>query len=64
MDSCTVSASELFQRAKEMLNDGNTHVTITLVEPDEELPASVSFEAWKAGSDYSVGYDSIESIDA
>ena len=48
-----VSASALFQRAKEMLNDGMDYVVISLVEPDnsvpnDPLPASVHFEAFKA----------------
>lgn len=64
MDSCTVSASELFQRAKEMLNDGNTHVTISFLESDGVMPDAVCFEAWKSGSDHSTGYDFIESIES
>lgn len=48
-----VSASALFQRAKEMLNDGMDYVAISLMEPDDTLeddplPASVHFEAFKA----------------
>lgn len=62
MDSCIISASELFQRAKEILNDGNTHVEIQFIESDGEMPDSIGFEAWRNGSDFGVGYDPIESL--
>lgn len=62
MDSCVISASELFQRAKEILNDGNTHVEIQFIESDGEMPDSIGFEAWRSGSDFGVGYDPIESL--
>lgn len=61
MSSCVVSASELFQRAKEMLNDGNTYVKIDFIEPDGEIPAMLGFSAWKNGG-MEVGYDPIESV--
>ena len=61
MDSCTVSASELFQRAKEILNDGNTHVTVSFSESDGVMPDAICFEAWKDGQEFAVGYDPVES---
>ena len=47
-----ISASELYQRAKEMLNRGMDYVAISLMEPDDSdpddpLPACVHFEAYK-----------------
>ncbi len=48
-----IGASDLFQKAKEMLNDGMDYVVISLMEPDNTvpdlpLPASVHFDAFKA----------------
>ena len=45
-----ISASELYQRAKEMLNRGMDYVSISLMDPDDSvpddpLPACVHFEA-------------------
>lgn len=47
-----VSASDLFQKAKEILNSGMDLVEISLVEPDisdpdDPLPACVHFNAFK-----------------
>lgn len=63
MDCCTVSASELFQLAKDMLNDGNDFVSISLLESDGEMPDAVSFEAWKSRSDHAFGYGALYSAD-
>ena len=47
-----ISASELYQKAKEILNDGMDYVAISFMEPDEidtddPLPAAVHFDAFK-----------------
>ena len=46
-----ISASELFQKAKEILNDGRDFVEISLMQPDnsdsdDPIPASVHFDAF------------------
>lgn len=46
-----ISASELFRKAKEILNDGREFVEISLMEPDnsdpeDPIPASVHFDAF------------------
>lgn len=40
-----VKASELYQLAKEIINDGMDYVEISLIEADSESPACVSFSA-------------------
>ena len=40
-----VNASELYRLTKEIVNDGMDYVEISLMEPDDDLPAAVHFEA-------------------
>ena len=64
-----IKVSELYQKAKEMLNDGMDYVEISLCEPDttdpdDPLPASVHFEAFKKTSSFEgVDYEDIEVAD-
>ena len=60
-----ITASELYQKAKEILNDGMDYVVITLQEPDNSvpdfpLPAAVGFEAFKKNGDDRVNYEEID----
>lgn len=58
-----VSASELYRLAEEIVNDGMDYVEITLMEPDEELPAAVHFEAVrKAGLEIWEDYEELEVV--
>lgn len=65
-----VSASELFQKAKEILNSGMDRVEISLIEPDisdpdDPLPACVHFYAFKAGSPESrIDFEEIDVIES
>lgn len=45
----TVSVSDLYKLAKDMLNDGMDYVEISFIEQDEddEIPPSLNFEASK-----------------
>lgn len=54
-----ISASELYQRAKEILNAGMDFVEISLCEPDDSvpddpLPASVHFDAFRKSTPFEV----------
>lgn len=44
-----VKTSDLLKVAKELVEEGMDYVEISLSEPDEELPAMVSFCAAEAG---------------
>lgn len=63
-----ISASELYQRAKEILNAGMDYVEISLCEPDDSypddpLPASVHFEAFKKSTPFeAVIFDDIDVV--
>mgnify|MGYP006988891028 CR=1 FL=1 len=59
-----VSASELYQKAKEILNDGMDYIEISLMEPDEDLPAAVHFQAWKKNAEYDVDYEEIDVVES
>ena len=60
-----IPASELYQKAKEILNDGMEFVEISFMEPDEEddLPAAVHFEAYRASDFGSTDYEEIDVVD-
>lgn len=66
----TISASELFQKAKEILNDGMDCVTIDLFEedttdPDDPIPACVHFSAFNTSRPYEeIDYESIDVVDS
>lgn len=66
MDSMriTVSVSALYQKAKEMLNDGMDYVDIFISDEDEELPPAIFFSAWtKRAPEMAVDYDVIEAAE-
>lgn len=64
----TISASELFQKAKEILNDGMDRVTIDLFEedttdPEDPIPACVHFSAFRSSRPYEeIDYESIDVV--
>lgn len=59
----TIRVSDLYARAKEMLEDGKDYVTITLEEPDTdpdfEAPACITFSAFRKDSFGSTEYDEL-----
>ena len=61
-----VRASELFQKAKEILNDGMDFVELEYLEadnsfPDDPLPPSIVFSAFKKSDPLmSIDYEEIE----
>lgn len=63
MDEIEISVKDLYERAKQMLDDGMDTVVLRLVEPDEDedgLPAHVSFEASTfSDPDFGVDYEEI-----
>lgn len=59
-----VKTSDLLKAAKELVEEGMDYVEISLFEPDEELPAMVSFCATEAGElDGWTDFDDLEVID-
>lgn len=61
MEHITISVSELYQKAKEMLNDGMDYVEIGIDEADDELPPAVYFQAWtRHAPEMGVDYEVIE----
>ncbi len=60
--TCVIPASELYQMAKEILNDGMDYVEISLMEPEDDQPAAVHFTAWKKHADHDVDYEEIEAV--
>lgn len=59
-----VSASDLYQKAKEIINDGMDYVEISLMEPDDDLPAAVHFQAWKKNANCDEDYEEIDVVDS
>ena len=65
-----IDASELFQKAKEMLNDGKNRVIIDLLEedttlPDDPTPPCVAFSAFNTRTPFEVvDYDEIYVVDS
>lgn len=60
-----VPVPELYEKIREILNDGMDFVEISLLEPDDEdeIPAGVHFEAFRKGSYGSVNYEEVDVID-
>lgn len=64
-----ITASELYQKAKEILNSGMDYVAISLMEPDnscpdDPLPAGVHFEAFtKTCPDGWIDFEEIDVVD-
>ena len=57
-----VSAADLLKLAKTIVDDGKDYVEISFFEPDEELPASVHFEAIRKGDFVWVDYEGLEVV--
>ena len=58
-----VKTSDLLKVAKELVEEGMDYVEISLSEPDEELPAMVSFCATEAGElDGWTDFDDLEVV--
>ena len=67
MNEIKISVKELYEKSKEMLDDGMKTVVLRFIEADGEgenaLPACVSFEASTAENpDIGIDYEEIESI--
>ena len=59
-----VKASELYQLAKEIINDGMDYVEISLNEAGSEFPACVGFSAGRKNNlDGWENYDDLDVID-
>ena len=59
-----VKTSDLLKVAKDWVEEGMDNVEISLSEPDEELPAMVSFCAAEAGDlDGWIDFDDLEVVD-
>ena len=54
--------SDLLTQAQELTNDGYEYVEITELEPDEDAPACLCFEA-VVEETYSVDFDSIDACE-
>ena len=59
-----ISASDLYQKSKEILNDGMDFVEISFMDPDDDLPAAVHFQDWKKNADYDLDYEEIDVVDS
>lgn len=42
-----ISVSELYELAKEMRDDGMKYVSLSFMEPEDDMPAAIHFEAAK-----------------
>lgn len=58
----TVKVSELYQRAKEMLNDGMDFVEIDFHEGDDDLPRCLMFSASSKFDPGGSTYDDIYTV--
>lgn len=64
MEHITISVSALYQKAKEMLNDGMDYVEIGIDEADDELLPAVFFQAWaKHAPEMGIDYETIEATE-
>lgn len=57
-----VSVSALYQKAKEMLNDGMDFTEIYISDADEDIPAALCFDAWQKCDLGAADYDEIEAV--
>jgi hypothetical protein len=63
MDTITVSVKDLFDRAKELKDDGMDFVEISLAEPDDSDPGYMHFTAWKKSTSFEgIDYEEIEAV--
>ena len=59
-----VPVPELYEKIKEILDDGMDYVEVSLMEPDDDLPAAVHFTAWKRNADHDEDYEEVEVVDS
>ena len=63
MNTITVKVKDLFERVKDMKDDGMDFVEIHLTEPDDTDPGYIGFEAWKKSTSFeAVDYEEIEAV--
>lgn len=66
-DSITIKVSELYERAKQMQDDGMEYVKLSILDEDEVdddiIPPSLWLNAFSDEEPGSIDYDGIESID-
>lgn len=58
----TYKTSELLKQIGEIINDGYEYVEVDELKADDEIPASLSFEA--IGEFETIGYDGVDSCEA
>ncbi|MDY3908287.1 MAG: hypothetical protein SOZ48_00910 [Eubacterium sp.] len=65
MDNIVVKVSDLLNMAKSLSKDGMLYVKNSLIEGNDEFPASANFEAIDSLDDLlsSIDYEDIESVD-
>lgn len=68
MNEITVSAKDLYETAKAMLDDGMDTVTVSIMEADGEgddaLPACLHFEASRdSAPEMGIDYEEIDAIE-
>ncbi|MBU5627744.1 hypothetical protein KQI82_12570 [Oscillibacter sp. MSJ-2] len=65
MNEITISVKELYQKAKDMMDDGMEFVTLSLFEPDNSagIPAWVGFVAGSPDLSSGIDYEDIESVE-
>lgn len=65
MDSIVIKVSDLLNMAKSLSEDGMLYVKLHLFDSEDDLPASVNFEAVDNLDDFSpsIDYEDIESVD-
>jgi hypothetical protein len=59
----TIRVSDLLQRAKELSSAGYEFVDVTILEPDEELPACLHFSA-HGECDMMIDFECIDDINS
>lgn len=62
MNSITVKVNDLWAVLNLMKKDGMSQVNLTLMEAEDDMPASIWLEAGAKNSDFCVGYDSVDAI--
>lgn len=68
MDTITVNVSELWEKLSQIKKDGMEFVTLEILEPEEEFPASLNLKArkefdsnnWEATAEWD--YDYIDAV--
>ncbi len=63
MDTITIKVSDLEAMVKELVKDKMDFVKLSLLEADEEIPATVNFTAFQKDGLYEVDFDYIEAVE-